>query len=117
MLPQIKEMFDIAVENAIGAANLVIVWAELVWGPEFKLEYIEKAPGRVVVRYSRCALWEGYKECEADPAFIPCHIAHQAICEEGLKAVNPKLTHKLTKSIGRGDPYCEEIFEFKEDKS
>ena len=35
---------------------------------------------------------------------------------EGFKAINPKITHKLVKSRPRGDPYCEDVYEFKEEE-
>jgi len=115
MFPMVKETFNIPVKDAIGAANLVIVWVVLVFGPEFEWEYIEKTPRRVVVRWTKCALWEKYKEHDVNPAFIPCDAGHQAICEEGFKAINPKIIHKLTKSRLRGDPYCEDVYEFKDE--
>jgi hypothetical protein len=34
---------------------------------------------------------------------------------EGAKAVNSKVTTKRTKSMHRGDPYCEYITEFKDE--
>lgn len=55
----------------------------------------------------------GYKEFGINPELSACPEGHQANAEEGLKAINHKLSNKLTKAIPRGDPYCEEIFEFK----
>jgi hypothetical protein len=52
---------------------------------------------------------------EVDPEFIMCPSVHQLLNEEGLKAINPKITFKRTTAIPRGDSYCEEIIEFKEE--
>jgi hypothetical protein len=81
----------------------------------FELEYIEKTPERVVVRYRKCPYMERYKEFEVDPVFIPCGVTHTRYMEERLKKINPKLTGKLTKAMPFGDPYCEEVTEFKDE--
>ena len=113
--PWVKERFNIPVEDAIGAANLVWVAANLMFGPEWEMKYVEKTPERVVVRWPKCPIWKRYKECEVDPAFIPCVHGDQAWGEEGLKAVNPKITYTITKAMPRGDPYCEMVYEFKDE--
>jgi hypothetical protein len=115
MLPQIKESFNIPVEDAIGAAKLVWVAARLMFGPEWEWKYLEKTPERVVVRWTKCHMWDTHKECEVDPVFILCEGGHQTIIKEGFKVINPKLTFKITKAIPRGDPYCEDVYEFKEE--
>jgi hypothetical protein len=86
-----------------------------MFGPEWEREYVEKTPERVVVRWTKCPNWETYKELDIDPAFILCEAGHQVIIKEGLKVINPKLTLKITKAIPRGDPYCEDVVEFKEE--
>jgi len=116
LLPWVKETFNIPVEDAIGAAKLVIVAATLLCGPEIEWwEIVEETPERVVVRWPKCVWTERYKEFDADPAFIPCPKGHRAAWKEGLKAVNPKITHKLPKTMPEGDPYCETVIEFKEE--
>jgi hypothetical protein len=113
--PWIKETFNIPVEDAIEAAKLETVVATLLLGPEQENEYPEATPERVVLRITRCTWMERYKEFEVDPAYIPCFHGCQAWCEEGHKAINPKITFKRTKSMPRGDPYCEGIIEFEEE--
>ena len=114
-VPWVKETFNIPVEDAIGAAKLVWVAARLMFGPEWEIKYVEKTPERVVVRWTKCPNWERYKECEVDPTFGQCEGGHQVILEEGFKAINPRLTFKFTKTRARGDPYCEDVYEFKEE--
>ena len=115
MFPMFKEMFNVSVEDAVEAAKLVIVVVILMFGPEFKFELVEESRERAVLRWTKCALWENYKEHDVDPAFIPCEAVHQTVCEEGFKTINPKLTGTLTKSRLRGDPYCEDVYEFKDE--
>ena len=55
-----------------------------------------------------------YKEFNVDYALIPCVRGCPAWHDEGLKAINPNLTWKMTKFMPRGDPYCEWIIEFNE---
>ena len=114
-IPYVKETFNIPVENAVEAAKLIMVVPILMFGPEFKCELVEEGRERAVLRWTKCALWESYKEHDVDPAFIPCDAAHQMACEEGFKTINPKLTGTFIKSRLRGDPYCEDVYEFKEE--
>jgi len=111
----VKETFNIPVEDAVGAAKVFIICETLIWGPESKHEIVEENPERVVVRITKCPNWEKYEEFEVDPAFIPCLETHIAAGKEGCKAINPKLTYKLMKARPRGDPYCEDVFELKEE--
>jgi hypothetical protein len=113
--PRVKNKFNIPVENAIDANDLIEIVQELAFGPEWEGEYVEKTPERVVVRYNKCPWMERYKEFEVDHGLIVCPSTCQLFSEEGLKAVNPKLNYKLTKAMPWGDPYCEEVIEFKEE--
>ena len=113
MFKDINETFSTPVEDAIGAANLARLALTLLLGPKFTAELVEASPERTVLRCTKCTLWERYKELEVDSELAVCEVAHQALWEEGLKIINPKLTHKLTKAMPRGDPYCEEVIEFK----
>lgn len=110
----IKDTFNIPVEDAVGAAKLHIVAGTLLRGPEYTVEIVETTPERAVGRITNCAWTERYKEFEVDFALSTCHASCQAWCEEGLKAINPKLTYKLTKKMPRGDSYCEYVIVFKE---
>ena len=111
----IKEAFNIPVEDAVGAAKLVWVAVTLQQGPESEREIVEATPERVVGRTTKCGWWERFNELEVDPEFRGACTICEAWGEEGLKAVNPKLTIKRTKARPRGDPYCEFIYEFKEE--
>ena len=114
-IPWVKETLNIPVEDAVGAAKLVIVAATLLMGPQLQYEIVEATRERAVLRRTQCVWIERSKECEADTELLTCSPAHQANSEEGLKAINPKLTYKLTKAIPWGDSYCEEVIEFKEE--
>jgi hypothetical protein len=110
--PKMKEAFNLPVENAIDAANLAWVIATAQMGPEVEGETVEATPERVVVRYTECPWFNRYKELGVKPENMTCPGGHQAWIEGGLNAVNPKITWKLTKAMPRGDPYCEEVYEF-----
>ena len=115
MYPWIKEMFNIPVEDAIGAAKLSVLVADLAMGPEWEWEYVEKSPERVKYRANRCPWWERYQEHEVRWEYQACHAGDLRWCSSGLKAINPKLTYKITKARPWGDPYCEFVIEFKEE--
>jgi len=117
--PWVKESFNIPVKDAVGAAELVTVAATLTQGPEWEYKIVEAVPERVVYRITKCAFMERLKELVVDPEHIPdfssCAAACQAWSEEGVTAISPKLTFTLTKAMPRGDPFCENVYEFKEE--
>jgi hypothetical protein len=118
MFPMFKEMFNIPVKNAIDVDDLVEIVTVLAMGPEYGSEageYVEKSPERVVWRINKCATWERYNEFEVDSEHRACDPACQLWMEDGLKAVNTKINHKLTTARHRGDPYCEYVIEFKDE--
>lgn len=115
-IPRFKEMFNISVEDASGAFKLWNVWGELAFGPEWEREIVEATPERVVARWTKCPWMERYKEYKVAPEFIVCPSNHQTGAKEGLKAITPKLNYKLIKAMPWGDPYCEAVIEFKEER-
>jgi hypothetical protein len=119
LFPMFKDMFNISVEDAIGAAKLADVVATLELGPDNSMEFaefVEESPERVVERRYKCTWMERYKDFKVPHAFIPCDKGGcQAWSEEGLKAINPKINYKMNKSLAGGDPYCELVYEFKEE--
>jgi hypothetical protein len=114
-LPWIKETFNIQVEDAIGAIKLAIVAGRLNVGPAVENTIVEATPERSVRRSIGCAWWVRHKESGLAPELSSCPRACQIFFEEGFKAVNAKIAVRLTKSLLWGDPYCEWIFEFKEE--
>ncbi|MCK5588657.1 MAG: hypothetical protein KAI34_08040 [Candidatus Lokiarchaeota archaeon] len=112
-----KETFSLPVENAIDAAKLVTVVGALMQGPEYTTELVEATPEKVILRTINCVLWDIEKEYEVDPElWVPsCIKISQVWGEKGLKAINPKIKYKMTKSLSRGEPYCEAIIEFKDE--
>lgn len=114
LLLWIKEMYNVPVEDCIGANKLITIWCYLQSGSEWEFEIVEKTRERVVNRTIKCPWWERYKEFKIKPELSLCEPVHHLQNEE-FTAINPKITKKLTKSIPRGDPYCEDIIEFKEE--
>lgn len=115
--PWVKETFNIPVEDATGAAKLHIVTTKLLQGPEHTSEIVEVSKEKAKIRVAICAWKERFNEHKVPLAFRICYPAHNSWAEEGLKAVNPKITFKLDKSMGKGDPYCEALIEFKEEEN
>jgi hypothetical protein len=112
-IPMTMEAFKIPVEDAVGAANVADVAIILSMGPEYEKERIEETGERVVERWTKCPFWERAKEFGI-AAQYDCVHGCLAWVEEGLKAINPKLTCKITKSLPHGDPYCEFVYKLKE---
>jgi hypothetical protein len=113
LFPMVKENFNVQVENAMGADDLVEIVTEVTMGPGFEGEQIERTPERCVYRTTKCPWWDLYEEYHVDPKFRACYEGHQEWGERGLKAVDPRLTHQMVKGMTKGDPYCEYVIEFK----
>jgi hypothetical protein len=111
VFPNFMEEFKIPVEDAVDAANLTGAITILTLGPECKVERIEETANRVVERWIKCPWWESAKEFGITGQY-DCTCS--AWTKEGLKAINPKLSVRLTKARPRGDPYCEYVYELKE---
>jgi hypothetical protein len=116
MILWVKKTFAIPVENASGAAKLGIVWTTLQSGPEWEHELVEATRKRAVVRYTKCGWMERYKEFGIEPEFTFCEPVHRLSDEKALMVINPKISFKFVKAIPFGDPYCELVYEFKEDE-
>jgi hypothetical protein len=117
LFPMVKEMFNIPVENAIDAAKLVAVAGTLMEGPEYTIELVEATPEKAILRTTNCIMWNIEKGYDVDPEiWLPaCIKFSQAWGEKGLKAINPQIHYTMTKSLARGEPYCEAIIEFKDE--
>jgi hypothetical protein len=113
--PWIKETFNIQVDDAVGAAKLVYVGEALMSGGKGPPGIIEATPQRAVIRTNNCIWWDKYEEFEVEPELRACDPGHPIMIEEAFKIINPKISYTLTKALPRGDPYCEEVFEFKEE--
>ena len=113
--PWVKETFNIPVEDAIGAAKLSIVAGILANGPEVEYKIVEETKERVIVRWNKCPFWDRQKELGVDPEHMACHVGHDTFNKEGLKAIDSRLIFELKKAFSWGDPYCEEVYEFKEE--
>jgi len=111
-----KDTFNIPVDDAIGAENLLTVAYILMQGEEDEEGYyVEKTPERVIWRKTKCTWMERYKEYKVPLTLRPCISGCPAWCDEGLKVVNPKITVRSTKQLPKDEPYCEFIYEFKEE--
>ena len=114
MWPRVKEILNIAIEDAVVGAKLTIATATLLVGPEFRAKIVKTTPERTIAIVTLCPYWENYTELEQDPDLMLCDAGCQAWAGEGIKAVDPKLSYTLIKSLAWGDPHCEVIVEFKE---
>jgi len=113
--PWIKKTFNIPVDDAIGAAKLMWVAFNLACGPEWESEIVEKRKEKTILRTTKCPWIYRWKEQELDHDFVSCYPIHEAIVKSALKVVNPKISYEFTKAMPRGDPYCEGVYELKEE--
>ena len=113
--PRIKELLNMPVEDAKDVSELASVTAVLQMGPEYISETVKKGKDQAVTRTIKCGWGERLNDFNIDPGLRgACHICLVWV-GEGAKAVNPKVTVKRTKATLYGDPYCEFVYEFKEE--
>lgn len=107
---QFAESFGFSAKNAPDLADLSEAFASSTLGPEFESENVESSENRVVMKLTRCPWHERSKEVRSTPL---CEAGHQKWGESILQAMNPEFTYSITKSITRGDSYCEMVIERK----
>lgn len=111
--PLIKEKYNIAVDDAAGAAKLSLVVGGVIIGAEYESEIVEATSERAIRITTKCPWMERFTQYNIDPKFRVCTTPCAKFVEEGFKAVNPKIDFMLTKSLAKGDPHCEFVYEFK----
>lgn len=97
--------------DAKSIAEASFAAAVVTMGPELQGEIVEATKDRSVMRVTKCPWHERWKELGR--VWDACTSGHQAWGEGMLEKINPDFTHKLTKNMCRGDPYCEFIIERK----
>lgn len=107
---QFAESFGFSANNAPELADLTEAFALSILGPEFKTENVESNKDRAVVKLTMCPWHERAKEMGVTPL---CEEGHLKWGEGALKSLNPDFTYGITKSIARGDSYCEIVIERK----
>ncbi len=83
--------------------------------PEGEVEIVEANPERAVIRWTKYGWDERFNELDLALGLRGgCQSGRQTLFEEGLNAVNLNISYKFTKSLAKGDSYCEYVIEFKE---
>ena len=80
-------------------------------GPEMQWEIVESSEDKCVAKNVNCPWHERFKELGL--SFDFCGSGHQSWIEGVCDSLNPNFTATLTKSMVRGDAYCENIIERK----
>ena len=110
----VKELADTLGLNTKTADDIAIVFelATVVsMGPEFNWEIVESSEDKCVMRNAKCPWHERFKELNL--SFDYCGSGHQKWCQGACDSLNPNFTATLSKSMVRGDAYCETIIERK----
>ena len=107
---QFAESFGFSAKNAPELAGVTEAFARSILGPEFKTENVESSKNKAVVKLTMCPWHERAKEMNTTPL---CEAGHLKWGESALKSLNPDFTYSITKSIARGDSYCEMVIERK----
>lgn len=108
---ELANALGLAVENPRDINEVLILLAMTSMGPEFKFEVVEASEDRCVVRTTKCAWHERWKELGLKDDF--CGSGHQGWGDGAVGSLNPNFTFSLTKNMVRGDQFCEWIIEHK----
>jgi hypothetical protein len=77
--------------------------------PKIELENVEKNKDKIINRILVCPFLNKAKEMNLETNFESC----EEYCRVNVDSLNPKYTHRFTKAMCKGDPYCESIIELK----
>lgn len=110
----IKEFVD-ALQLPVGDARqlgeAMQLAAQTLTGPESRFEVIEATTDRSVVRVSKCAWYERFKEQGVDH---DCGaVGHKRWNDGAVESLNPDFVCSIPKAMPRGDKYCEIVLERK----
>lgn len=108
---KIAQALGLPVENARDISNTYGIISKIIFGPELKMNLVEKSADRVVSHGLECPLLNRAVEMGANPALLIG--ACQAYSRSAIENLNHKYTIRTTKRKCRGDPYCENIIELK----
>ncbi len=108
---EIADALGLTVDDVKSVTDAFQLIVTVAMGPEMKMETVEAAPDRVVLKNTECPWWNRQQEMEI-PGDL-CSVADPAFCNALAKSFNPKLNVALTKARPRGDSFCEWIYELK----
>jgi predicted hydrocarbon binding protein len=105
------EAFGLPVRDARQIEEAAQLASLASMGPEFKYEVVEASQDRCVARVSKCPWYERHKE--QGMGFDLCTFGHGSWGEGFVESANPDFIYSVSKSMARGDSYCEVIIERK----
>ena len=88
-------------------AEIMTAAAVSSMGPEFVWEIVAADKDKCVIKHSKCP-WHERAE-ELDMGFDFCVGGHENWCAGVCESLNPELVSTLTKSMAKGDSYCETV--------
>lgn len=106
----IADCLKLPTKNAIEVSNTWRIVRAILMG-EWEYETVEETEERVVDHLSDCPMLNIYRETASPTVNMPdlC----RAYCRSAVESLNPEYTHRSTKTMCTGDPYCVNIIELK----
>ena len=106
----IADCLKLPTKNALEVSNTWRIIRTILMG-KWEYETVEENEDKVVDHLSNCPMLNIHKETSS-PTMNMHHLC-QAYCRSAIESLNPKYTHRSTKTMCTGDPYCENIIELK----
>jgi len=108
---QLTDSLGLKTETAEDMATVFELATVASMGPEMKWEIVESSEDKCVTKNLECPWYERFKELNLSTDL--CGSGHQRWCEGACDSLNPNFAATLTKSMVRGDAYCETVIERK----
>lgn len=108
---EFADTFGLKVDTPKDVAELLALLAETSMGPEADFEVVEATETRCVGRFTKCPWHERWKELGLGWDY--CASGHRKWGDGAVESVKPDLSHRVTKSMLHGEPFCEIVVERK----
>jgi hypothetical protein len=108
----IQEM-DMKLDNAQQVGEAGVTMCICAMGPEYNIDAVESSESRTVMKITECP-WKN-RMTEFGITHDLLTACDTAFWKQFVKTLNPNVTMRHGKQMHRGDPYCEWIFETKND--
>lgn len=109
---QIADALGLAAADAKSTAEAVQLVALVSMGPELKFQTVEATAEKAVIRGTGCPWWNRVKEFGISDDLLS--VGSPAWTSSLTKSLNPKVTLSGTRSMCRGDAYCEWIYKLQQ---
>ncbi len=108
---KIADALHLPAQNAREIGDAYKIVSKVLFGPELRVKKTAEGDFKVVGRVIGCPLLNRALEMGVRPGVLIN--ACQAYSRSAVENLNPRYTHRHTRRMCMGDPYCEAVIELK----